>query len=106
MEATEEMEQCSIGLKLGQKCHQNFPVKRTPGKMAISELKPDEKELLQWRTEVDIPIDGDICFHHYAACVTHYGNLQTTCAFSKTRHQKPVKSKFDLDCIIDIDMIL
>ena len=59
-----QSENCLVGTLTGTKCHLQTYSKNVGNKF-ISDLPPDTRETLMWRTGVTIlNLNPTICFHH------------------------------------------
>ena len=81
-----EIEDCSIGLKLNKECHaQTYVQKKSLNK--VSNLSDVDKELIAWRSGIELDNSFTICRHHEIFLLKKYSTFQTTCCDPFNSHQ-------------------
>ena len=74
-----QSENCFVGTLTGTKCHlQTYS--KSIGNEFISDLPPDTRETLMWRTGVTIlSLNPTICFHHKYVYLNWFAAQQKSC---------------------------
>jgi len=88
---TESLENCSVGVLLQTECHLLNKFISVKGLTNVSDLRPDDVELLRWRADIGNAELTSICFYHTSVFVTNFTNLQWKCCDPLNRHKTVIK---------------
>ena len=89
------MGSCAIGILLDQECHKTIH-SRTKGYLSFREFSDKDKELLKWRSEVQLVDTDKVCFHHEKIYLAFYERLQKSCCDPFKIHTKQQTSEYKL----------
>jgi hypothetical protein len=95
MASSSAIKNCKIGHCKNEHCHK-LTYCRKIGLISISELKQKDRELLQWRCEISLDDQDQVCFHHEKLYLSRYENLQKYCCDPFSLHKKHITSKLNI----------
>ena len=87
MEEATEFQDCSVGYQIHDQCHK-VCYSRCKGLVEFQSLSNDDRELLVWRSGVNLSPKDTICFHHEKVFLSRFEYLQKACADPYRKHQK------------------
>ena len=84
------LESCSVGLQLNEKCHL-LSYTRTVGFKKFDSLTVEQMEVLSMRAGIDQSPDLVLCHHHEQTMLQQYSTLQRSCCDPFLKHKKAAK---------------
>ena len=102
MASTSGLKSCSVGIKVGDICHQ-LSYCRKQCIYNTTELDKEQVKIMKRRAGIEKL--GTVCRHNLTVSFQRYESLQKTCCDPFKRHAKQVSSKFN-NLLMNVSLIL